>query len=514
MSTENVMETTEMTTIEEVVEETINEVNYAIANSEIENSTEENPSEERVDYVICEKCGCIIEEGGVEVYEANGNSRYICDKCYGEELDNQEIFYCDNCDCYYNWDAGEHDSVTHVCERCYANDFTRCDDCNAIVRTDEVYEVKNGYNTYIYVCEDCIDDYYTCSHCDCSVTESYSHSDDDFVVCHNCFSDYYYRCNNCEAIIHSDNVYWGDDDEPYCECCHDDGCGCDDDDDDEAIHEYSYKPSPEFYECAGENTSLFMGVELEVDRGRHNGEVAEEIIETMENKIYCKRDGSLDEGFEIVSHPCTLKYHTEKMEWNSIMKHLIDNSFRSHDTSTCGLHVHVSRGFFGDTNDEQDLHIAKLIMLIDKFWDKVVAFSRRRSDNLNRWASKNNIEVADDDMTEVIIDKIKKQKNGGRYKAINLTNLHTIEFRIFRGTLKHETFLATLQFVETLCHYAKQISLPEIWRVNFTDIFQNTEYTELRNYLESKGLIASSVYASDITSATVSNLTDTDLAAV
>jgi hypothetical protein len=202
------------------------------------------------------------------------------------------------------------------------------------------------------------------------------------------------------------------------------------------------------------------------------------------------------------------------MEWDAIMKHLIDNGFRSHDTSTCGLHVHVSRGFFGDTNDEQDLHIAKLIMLIDKFWDKVVIFSRRKSDTLNRWASKNNIEVADNDMTEVIIDKIKKQKNSGRYKAINLTNLYTIEFRIFRGTLKHETFLAALQFVETLCHYAKQISLPEIWRVNFTDIFQNTEYTELRNYLESKGLIASSVSASDITSATVSNLTDTDLAAM
>ncbi len=31
--------------------------------------------------------------------------------------------------------------------------------------------------------------------------------------------------------------------------------------------------------------------------------------------IYCKHDGSLDEGFEIVSHPATLEYHTKTILW-------------------------------------------------------------------------------------------------------------------------------------------------------------------------------------------------------
>lgn len=502
MSTENVMETAEMTTIEEVVEETINEANSEIENSEIENSTTEEEQdeiegEEGIDYFICRECGCIIEAGDeIEVRDSYGNEYYLCSDCLDAKLERHEIFRCEYCDEFFDWGAGQHDDNDyHVCDSCYNSYYTRCEDCGLIVYSDETHTARISWNRHITICEDCAmnGDYTTCSCCDSLVHTNYSVSDDYTTICESCYNDYYYHCQECDRLIHSDDTYWDEEDDTYCEECYNNYGSRNTN----AIHEYSYKPHPEFYECVDENTNLFMGVELEVDRGRHNGEVAEEIIETMKNKIYCKRDGSLDEGFEIVSHPCTLKYHTEKMEWNSIMKHLIDNGFRSHDTSTCGVHVHVSRGFFGDTNDEQDLHIAKLIMLIDKFWEKVVTFSRRRSDNLNRWASKNNIEVTDEDMTEVIIDKIKKQKNSGRYKAINLTNLHTIEFRIFRGTLKHETFLATLQFVETLCHYAKQISLPEIWRVNFTDIFQNTEYTELRNYLESKGLIASSVSLSD-----------------
>ena len=43
-----------------------------------------------------------------------------------------------------------------------------------------------------------------------------------------------------------------------------------------------------------------------------------------------------------------------------------------HNTSTCGLHIHLSRRYFGDSQDEQDLHIAKLILLISKFYDGTV----------------------------------------------------------------------------------------------------------------------------------------------
>lgn len=34
---------------------------------------------------------------------------------------------------------------------------------------------------------------------------------------------------------------------------------------------------------------------------------------------------------------------------------------------------------------------------------------------------------------------------------MNLQNYNTIEFRIFRGTLKYETFIATLELVHEIC---------------------------------------------------------------
>lgn len=38
-----------------------------------------------------------------------------------------------------------------------------------------------------------------------------------------------------------------------------------------------------------------------------------------------------------------------------------------------------------------------------------------------------------------------KKGHGSRYTCVNLTNADTIEFRMFRGTLKLNTLIATLQ---------------------------------------------------------------------
>jgi len=50
-----------------------------------------------------------------------------------------------------------------------------------------------------------------------------------------------------------------------------------------------------------------MGVELEVDRGdrgqRENS--AEEVVQIMDDHVYCSNDGSLLTGFEIITHPHT-----------------------------------------------------------------------------------------------------------------------------------------------------------------------------------------------------------------
>ena len=75
-----------------------------------------------------------------------------------------------------------------------------------------------------------------------------------------------------------------------------------------------------------------------------------------------------------------------------------------------------------------------------------------------------------------IVDKVKWYKSAGRYKAINLMNLGTIEFRLFKGTLKLNTFLASLQFVVVITRFVKSIKLNDIFTVSWSDIFDCVEF--------------------------------------
>lgn len=110
------------------------------------------------------------------------------------------------------------------------------------------------------------------------------------------------------------------------------------------IHDYSYKPDPEF---KGEGKRYF-GVELEVDYGGNDN--AKEVLDIAnydKENIYIKSDGSLDDGFEIVTHPMTLNYYINLMPWEEVMRKLIRMGYKSHKAGTCSLHIHINRTAFG-----------------------------------------------------------------------------------------------------------------------------------------------------------------------
>ena len=68
------------------------------------------------------------------------------------------------------------------------------------------------------------------------------------------------------------------------------------------VHDYYYKPEPIFYGTG----SRYLGVELEIDEGGESHENAGQILRLAnsgDELVYCKHDGSLNEGFEIVTHP-------------------------------------------------------------------------------------------------------------------------------------------------------------------------------------------------------------------
>ena len=165
------------------------------------------------------------------------------------------------------------------------------------------------------------------------------------------------------------------------------------------------------------------------------------------------------------------------------MKKSVSLGYRSHQTSTCGLHIHVNRESFGETRDEQDEVISRILYFVEHHWNELLKFSRRSEYSMNRWAARYGYEHS----PKAILDKAKKGNNG-RYAAVNLMNYATIEFRMFRGTLKYNTFIAALQLVNRICDVAVYSSDEGIAKVSWSDFVAGITEPELIQYLKERRL--------------------------
>ena len=345
-----------------------------------------------------------------------------------------------------------------------------CSHCGELIE-DEDYGHINGE----VICSDCIERYCTtCERCGALIWDSDSYGDDYTVLCRSCYENHYTRCYECDTLIHNDDSYEYDG-EYYCRECYDNVC-CGD-----SIHDYNYKPEPIFY---GDGKRYF-GVELEIDIGGKDCAYADEILaiaNDSDEHIYIKSDGSLNDGMEIVTHPMTLDYHKEFC-WKDIMRKAVTLGYRSHQTSTCGLHVHVNRNSFGETSQEQEEVISRILYFVEHHWLELLKFSRRSEATMNRWAARYGYEST----PKAIMDKAKKNCCG-RYAAVNLCNYHTVEFRMFRGTLKHNTMIAALQLVNEICNAAFSMSDEEMQRLSWSEFVSVLDEPELIQYLKERNL--------------------------
>lgn len=346
-----------------------------------------------------------------------------------------------------------------------------CSCCGAIINTDDYEELDEQI-----VCSDCMEQHTTT--CDCCGTRIWteeSQGDDYTTLCNHCYQSRYTHCYNCDALIHVDDAYCLNS-ENYCHECYDEECEhC------ENIHEYGYKPEPIFYG----DSKRYFGIELEIDGAGKNDDYAEEILDIANNSDLCtyiKSDGSLNDGMEIVSHPMTLDFHKSYC-WSNIMKKAVSLGFRSHQTSTCGLHIHVNRNSLAENRDEQEEVISRILYFVEHHWNELLKFSRRSEYAMNRWTARYGYEHT----PKAIMDKAKKGGNG-RYAAVNLCNYHTIEFRMFRGTLKYNTFIAAIQLVNRICDIAICNTDESIAKISWSDFVSEITEHELIQYLKERNL--------------------------
>lgn len=357
------------------------------------------------------------------------------------------------------------------------NEIRTCVVCGAALTDEDAKCMDNEF-----LCEHCYEEQtVACEHCGRRIWLDNAETDGHIYLCGRCFDDYYTSCEGCGRLINRDAAYYedSDGDYPYCRDCYHQRSR-------RAIRAYNYKPDPLFYGSG----DLFMGVEVEIDHGGENDENAREILDVAnakEDRIYCKHDGSLHNGFEIVSHPMDLQYHTEEMNWREVFAKARELHYTSHNAGTCGLHVHVGKSAFGKNVAERDEVIGRIVYFVEKHWAELVRFSRRTNETLERWAAR----YATISHTTKETYQKAKAKYMGRYVAINLENYETIEFRIFRGTLRYETFMATLQLVDEICCMAMVMPdsyLEQLSWSDFVKLIEVDKKPELIAYLKARQL--------------------------
>lgn len=240
-----------------------------------------------------------------------------------------------------------------------------CNHCSAAINEEDAIFIDNEY-----LCHVCADELtFICYECGERHWNDEAYSYNNYRICERCYDNNYSTCEDCGRTIHNDDLYYEDDydDYGYCYSCYRRRSG--------VIRSYDYKPEPLFYATEevsplrsyDDREDLFYGVELEIDKGGEESENAKELL-AIGNKdyehIYIKHDGSLNDGFEIVSHPMTLDYHMNTMPWAEIFNRAVNLDYRSHQTDTCGLHIHVDRKALGETLEEQEGIIARILYFI------------------------------------------------------------------------------------------------------------------------------------------------------
>lgn len=231
------------------------------------------------------------------------------------------------------------------------------------------------------------------------------------------------------------------------------------------IHSHNYKP--EFIKHTNSSSSLLLGVEIEVAGNKHEpnrDEVVKKCIQIMngsdsdeESLIYSTHDGTVQ--IELDTMPCSLEVH-KTLNYKEMFKYLVSIGYRGHDCENAGMHIHVDREYLGNTKFKQQLVISKIISILEKFKDDICVIARKDS-YYSQFIGKPD---------ETIFDLYQSYKNFGKRAALNLQHDETIEFRCFRSTLKYETFILTLEFVQCIVDFAKTINIEEIESVTWQDL--------------------------------------------
>lgn len=188
----------------------------------------------------------------------------------------------------------------------------------------------------------------------------------------------------------------------------------------------------------------FFGMELEFEVSEEDSRdrLAQKCLDTFHDRATAEEDGSLSNGFEIITAPMDYGTMHKVIEGLELPQEL-------HCNQSCGLHIHVSR------RSLSPLTIGKLLVFVHDY---------KNSALINHLARRGPSHYC-----ERLAKKLTTRELYGytRYQAINTVNVNTIEFRFFRSAKTPWRILAALETVQALIEWCEQTSIKELTRASF-----------------------------------------------
>ena len=209
------------------------------------------------------------------------------------------------------------------------------------------------------------------------------------------------------------------------------------------IHSYSTRVEGmlKFKATKVKPSTVYLGCELEYETiNRNRAQV--DVGKLLHGHALMKSDGSIRNGFDIVTFPATLDIHLD------VFKKFYDNLPPDLKIEkNVGMHVHISR------KPLSQLTLGKMAEFLNRLDNKqFIHHIAGRIDN----------SYARMDSGRTVTFPWKNRNGGDRYNALNLNNQNTVEIRLFATPIDYKTFAMRLQFCQALVDYCQpaQNNLP------------------------------------------------------
>jgi hypothetical protein len=257
-------------------------------------------------------------------------------------------------------------------------------------------------------------------------------------------------------------------DQPYCDKCVDRDAftALNRVSNEELLKRFDFKPRFSKYSIGSRDKDIFLGVELEAGFLPNEVERAK-ILCTLNDvatgRAYTKHDGSVPPwGFEVVTHPMSLKYHKERFPWAEVLDKMskagmrvepsqeeLNNDDELHE-HPCGLHIHINKD---SLTSNQWIKLDWLIQSNKNFW---YALARRGHTRYAKFKSLRYVRSGECKLADICGTSVT------RYFSVNFCNTKTVELRFFNSTLDKSVLFATLELAHALVTWAREVSMTEI----------------------------------------------------